>query len=198
MDYDKNVYHLVTIGNVTFTVENAQMVHYRNGDLIPNLKDSALWANAKTATDSGAWCYYNNTNNADSQKLYGKLYNWYAVNDVRGLAPQGFHVATTKDFDKLIANLDINIEGQELKSKHYWVSDADSAKPNRDKYGFAALPAGYRGGNFYFLGYYGYFWSSTEYVSNDAYYQYLSYDNARTGRSNVSKLLGFSVRFVRD
>lgn len=201
-DIDGNIYHTVTIAAMTFTVENAQMTHYRNGDPIRNLKSSTDWKNAKTAKDSGAWCYYDNTNNKDTQKNYGKLYNWYAVKDPRGLAPKGFHVPTVKDFAKLVANLDMNVECQELKSAQYW-NDADCNKPNRNKSGFTALPAGNRyflGDAFYKMGEDGSFWSSTEYNSDAADCLSLFFDSYSFGVTrNVSdKLAGLSVRFVQD
>lgn len=199
-DIDGNLYHTVTIGIVTFTVENAQMTHYRNGDIIRNLKTNTDWQNAKTTKDSGAWCYYENTTNVDSQKNYGKLYNWYAVKDVRGLAPKGWHVATNKDFDKLKVNLTINIEGQEIKSAYYWKEDnADSTKSNRNSTRFTALPAGYRyRGVFFSMGSNSSFWSSTEDDSNDAAYHYLNSNFSGIYKNTAHKLDGLSVRFVKD
>ena len=83
----------VVIGNQEWMKKNLDVSMYRNGDLIPEVKDKQEWINLTT----GAWCYYNN----DSQngKLYGKLYNWYAVNDSRGLAPEGFHVPTIDELN---------------------------------------------------------------------------------------------------
>ncbi len=205
--YDGFTYHAITIGGVTFTVENARNTCFSNGDTIRNAQKSAEWkdsTNTKIAaktSDTGAWCYYNNTNNLDTQKIYGKLYNWYAVKDARGLAPKGYHVATTADFNRLISNLGAtDAVGQKLKSAHHWTNDGDSSKLNRDKYGFAALPAGlrYKEGNFNNLGIYGCFWSSTESSGINASYYYLTYNDSNVYKVDDSKLLGFSVRFVRD
>lgn len=205
--YDGFTYHTVTIpGAGTWTVENAQVTHFRNGELIRNAKTNAEWKDStekkinNTISDTGAWCYYNNTNNADTQKIYGKLYNWYAVKDARGLAPQGWRVATDADFTNL-KNVLGDSAGQKLKSALYWTADAGSTKPNRNSTGFTAVPAGYRGSNGGFddIGSFGDFWSSTEdVVSGNAWYQFLGYNDAGTSRDNFNKLLGFSVRFVRD
>lgn len=208
LTYDGFTYSTVTIPCAgTWTVENARNTHFRNGDPIRNAKTNAEWQdstnkkiNAKTS-DTGAWCYYNNTNNTDTQNIYGKLYNWYAVKDARGLAPKGWRVATDADFTKLITALGgPGYSADKLKSVGYWTGDAHSQNPNRNSSGFTAVPAGYRfnSGNFGSIGSYGHFWSSTEGSSGSAWYQYLSYDDAGTYRSTSSKLLGFSVRFVRD
>ena len=88
-------YPAITIGNQVWMTRNLDVDLYRNGDSIPEVRDSATWANLTT----GAWCYYNN--NSDTGKVYGKLYNWYAVNDLRGLAPTGKHVPSVSEWDTL-------------------------------------------------------------------------------------------------
>jgi uncharacterized protein (TIGR02145 family) len=85
----------VKIGDQIWMTENLNVDHYRNGDPIPEVKDPVEWAKLKT----GAWCYYDNE--PENGKKYGKLYNWYAVNDPRGLEPEGWHVPTNTEFDKL-------------------------------------------------------------------------------------------------
>ena len=67
----------VVIGTQEWTVKNLDVSRYRNGDIIPEVKDHKKWVELKT----GAWCYYNN--DPENGKIYGKLYNWYAVNDPR-------------------------------------------------------------------------------------------------------------------
>jgi hypothetical protein len=85
----------VIIGTQEWTVKNLDVSTYRNGDIIPEVKDPKKWANLKT----GAWCYYNN--DPKNGAIYGKLYNWYAVNDPRGLAPEGFRIPTIFELEKL-------------------------------------------------------------------------------------------------
>ncbi|HEV7621116.1 MAG TPA: FISUMP domain-containing protein, partial [Flavisolibacter sp.] len=74
----------ITICNQTWMVENLDVSNYRNGDPIPQVKDQQTWVDLTTS----AWCWYNN-DSAKYGSIYGKLYNWYAVNDPRGLAPKG-------------------------------------------------------------------------------------------------------------
>ncbi len=89
-DIDGNVYHTVTIGTQVWMVENLKTSRYRNGDNIPQIPDATEWAGLNT----GAWCLYN----SDYNGVYGKLYNWYVVNDPRGLCPSGWHVPTATDW----------------------------------------------------------------------------------------------------
>src|SRR5262245_42075520 len=76
----------VKIGKQVWKIKNLNVSHYRNGDPIPQVKNNAKWA----ALTTGAWCWYNN--DSANGAVYGKLYNWYAVNDPRGLAPEGWHI----------------------------------------------------------------------------------------------------------
>ena len=85
----------VTIGTQTWTSKNLNVGTYRNGDKIPQVQDKNAWAKLKT----GAWCYYENK--AANGTTYGKLYNWYAVNDPRGLAPFGYHIPTEAEWTLL-------------------------------------------------------------------------------------------------
>lgn len=94
-DIDGNVYHTVKIGAYVWMVENLKVTHYRNGDVIPNVKNDSLWSYLKT----GAYCNYNNDTNI--AKTYGRLYNWYAVNDRKNIAPKGWHIATTEEWKML-------------------------------------------------------------------------------------------------
>lgn len=84
----------ILIGNQTWTKKNLDVATYRNGDAIPQVQDST-WETLTT----GAWCYYEN--NTDNGTTYGKLYNWYAVNDPRGLAPNGYHIPTDAEWTTL-------------------------------------------------------------------------------------------------
>ena len=87
-DIDGNAYHTVAIGKQVWLVENLKVTRYRNGDQIPNVSDNKQWCNLTT----GAYCNYNN--DANNVTTYGRLYNWYAVHDIRNIAPKGWHVAT--------------------------------------------------------------------------------------------------------
>ncbi len=111
-DIDGNIYKIVTIGNQTWTKSNLNVSRYRNGDPIPQVQDPSQWANLTT----GAWCYYNN--DPANGLIYGKLYNWYAVNDPRGIAPIDWHVPSDAEWTILTDFLGgINVAGGKMKAK---------------------------------------------------------------------------------
>jgi len=184
----------VTICNQVWMTKNLDVTSYRNGDAIPQVTDSSTWANLT----SGAWCYYNN--DAANGPIYGKLYNWYAVNDTRGLAPTGYHVPSDAEWTTLETCLGGNlVAGGAMKEVGYthWLSPNTGATNSS---GFAGLPGGARGGNisFCFIGYEGYWWSSTEYITSSALYRGLNFNVSDLFRGYGSKTVGFSVRCLRD
>jgi len=147
---------------------------------------------------TGAWCYYNN--DPSNNCIYGKLYNWYAVNDPRGLAPVGWNVPTGAEFTTLITALGgESVAGGKMKvtGTTTWQSP-NTAATNTS--GWAGLPGGYRNnsGEFINIGNYGDWWSSTAFGSTDAFSRYLYYNYASANRSNFLKTFGLSVRCVRD
>ncbi len=196
-DFDGNIYQTIQIGNQLWMAENLKVTHYRNGDPIPHLTDNDDW----TSTTNGAYCYYNNNSaNADT---YGALYNWYAVDedDSRGLAPEGWHVPTDDDWQTLVDFLGgSSVAGGKMKETGtaHWISPNTGAT---NESGFTALPGGYRyynNGYFGYIGYTAYFWSSTEYDSNNAWNRLLYYDYSGVARYSYYKYYGFSIRCVRD
>lgn len=94
-DIDGNVYHTIVIGTQTWMLENLKTTKYSNGDPIPNITDSLTWVSLET----GAYCNYNNDEN--NSVIYGRLYNWYSVNDSRKLAPVGWHVPNDSEWRTL-------------------------------------------------------------------------------------------------
>ena len=191
-DIDGNVYNIITIGTQVWLVENLKVTHYRNGDSIPNVTDNTQWF----SLNSGAYCDYNNDLNHVS--TYGRLYNWYAVNDNRCLAPAGWHVPSDAEWNILINYLGgFSVAGGALKETILWQSPNTGATNSS---GFSALPGGYRdnSSNFYNIGNIASFWSSTAYSTSWAYYRSLSYDNAVVFHSNCYRIYGLSVRCVRD
>ncbi|MEI6089554.1 MAG: FISUMP domain-containing protein [bacterium] len=178
---------------------NLNVDHYRNGDPIPEVQDPTDWINLKT----GAWCYYNNDPGMEAK--YGKLYNWYAVHDPRGLAPQGWHISSDTDWRDLEFCLGgVTIAGAKLKSTGS-IENGDGLwyNPNTeatDEFGFSALPGGYRFayGAFDNLGSSGYWWSSSEYDKANAWLRGMSYTTTSVTRSYSKKENGFSVRCIKD
>jgi len=205
-DIDGNVYQTVKIGDQWWMAENLKVTHYRDGSAIFNVTDTTAWSNMTT----GAYCNYeNNATNADT---YGRLYNWYAIDDSRDISPTGWHVPTDAEWKELEKFLGMsqtdadntgwrgNDEGGKLKETGivHWKSPNTGAT---NKSGFSALPAGYRfiDGSYSGIIYDGYWWSATESgSSNYAWYRLIHYSNSDVHRSNTHKRLGFSVRCVKD
>jgi len=184
----------VTIGSQIWTNPNLDVVTYRNGDIIPQVTDPTAWA----ALTTGAWCYYNN-DPANNTK-YGKMYNWYAVNDIRGLAPIGYHVPTDAEWTVLTTYLGgTTVAGSKMKE----VGTTNWNSPNTDATNmslFTGLPGGNRdiNGNYFDVGNYGNWWSSTEYNINTAWGRYLYNSSGNVQRTNYYKKDGLSVRLIKD
>jgi len=169
-DIDGNVYKTVKIGNQWWMAENLKVTRYRNGDPIPNITDNHTWVDLST----GAYCNYNN--DISNVATYGRLYNWYAVDESRNIAPAGWHVPTDDEWKQLEIYLGMSPteadethwrgtdEGGKLKETGttHWYSPNTGAT---NESGFTALPGGYRvSGGFSSLGFGAYFWSSTVFL----------------------------------
>jgi len=178
----------VKIGDQVWMVENLNVDHYRNGDSIPEVKNQYEWRNLKT----GAWCYYKN--NPDNGNKYGKLYNWYAVNDPRGLAPKGWHVPTKDEF--LILRESVTDNSNSLKA----IGEGSGSGAGTNSTGFSALFGGYRGyyGYFYYAGYDSYLWSSSLGNAPFASSIYLYSTGNYIFFYDFDKVYGFTVRCIKD
>jgi hypothetical protein len=177
----------VTIGSQVWTATNLDVSTYRNGDSIPQVQSQYYWGNLTT----GAWCYYENKT-ANGTK-YGKLYNWYAVNDPRGIAPKGYHIPTDEEWTILTDNLGgEELAGAKMKSRSGWLNNSNGTNTS----GFAALPGGRRDGDgtFYFIGTDGYWWSSGD-ENDDAWVRGLT---GSLYKGSFNRSSGFSVRCLRD
>jgi uncharacterized protein (TIGR02145 family) len=136
----------IQIGSQIWAKQNLDVSTYRNGDTIPQVTDPMEWSNLTT----GAWCYYNN--DPELGKIYGKLYNWYALTDTRELAPEGWKIPSDSDWNILSNYLGgDSIAGGKLKSTgtNYWLN---SNYYGTNDYGFDALPSGCRGEDGTFAG----------------------------------------------
>ncbi len=198
----------VTIGTQTWTSKNLDESKFRNGEAIPLAKTNAEWETAGR-NKQPAWCYYENKE--EKGTTYGKLYNWYAVNDPRGLAPNGYHIPTDEEWATLITYLGgSSIAGGKMKNTSGWKSNGYGTNES----GFAGLPGGFRwfnGGFGYSIGNDGEWWSSSEdgttNPSNGNLYALsirLYNHDGSAGRCSYgweafgSKGKGFSVRCLRD
>jgi len=188
----------VKIGTQIWMIRNLDVDHYRNGDPIPNVTDAKVWAHLKT----GAWCYYRN-NPANGAK-YGKLYNWYAVNDKRGLAPLGWHIPTDEEWTKFGNYVRrLRSKGHKLKSTDtlengHYIWRNSKMKPTNES-GFSALPGGYRNnsGSFCFVGQISSWWSSSESSKSYAWSRDLD-SRTELFRYYFKKTSGYSVRIIKD
>jgi len=187
----------VKIGNQEWMTDNLNVETFRNGDMIPQAKTSGEWLQAGKEGQP-AWCYYEN--DLEYGKIYGKLYNWYAVKDSRQLAPPGWHVASHDEWQILIDH----DGGQEVAAGSlketgmtHWKSPNKGAT---NKHGFSALPGGHRDpeGNFYNLGHYATFWSATACSKKNAWKRHMSRGDMKVYLDCFNKVAGFSVRCVRD
>lgn len=208
IDIGGNVYQTVKIGDQWWMAENLKVTHYRNGDAIPNVTDGTEWTNLTT----GAYCEYDN--NSENVETYGRLYNWYAVNDSRNIAPEGWHVPSDEEWKQLEMYLGMSQseadntgwrgtdQGSQLAGNaDLWSGDLENNTAFGSS-GFAALPGGYRSGGSGYGGtqgtYAASFWSATEHGSLSAWSRELCYLYSGVGRGYSDKESGFSVRCVRD
>jgi uncharacterized protein (TIGR02145 family) len=185
----------VTLGTQVWMGRNLNVRHYRNGDKIPQVKDPAKWATLTT----GAWCWYNN--DSATGAVYGKLYNWYAINDPRGLAPEGWHIPSDSEWLAVATFLSENPHNAGGKMKEsgptHWL-DPNVGATNSS--GLKALPGGYRSelGQFYYINFLGYWWSSTQHGTKRAYCRRLVCYGGFIDRMSYENEKGFSVRCVKD
>jgi len=205
-DIDGNKYDSVILGDQIWMVQNLRVTHYRNGDKITMQTKSEKWS----SHDVGHWCNYNNK--SSNSFTYGRLYNMAAVNDSRGLAPEGWRVASFEDWKKLkdyliksgynfnAGDTISNKIGISLAAKSSWdefkgegLIGNDLASNNKS--GFSALPGGGRDETGFFGGIKraGIWWTST-----GVYYFSLSFDSDSLKMKDESGTAGFSVRCVKD
>lgn len=192
-DIDGNVYHTVTIGSQVWLVENLKTTKYSNGDPIPNIPDASAWK----SLNSGAYCDHNN--DPAFSDTYGKLYNWYAVNDARKIAPAGWHVPSDEEWSTLINHSGgLTKAGGNLKESGivHWPNPNTGASNTT---GFTALPGGYRDDLAAFNPLAsGYWWSSTEYGISGAWSRNMSYVSASVVRADANRRYGYAIRCIKD
>lgn len=178
---------VVKIGKQIWTSENLSISTFRNGDVIPEAKTADEWKKAYIEKKA-VWCYYNN--DEKNGKLYGKLYNFYAVQDSRGIAPNGFHIPTEKEWNQLISTVGgIENAGKSLKATEGW---CNSGNGNNDSH-FSGKPGGFRddSGEYVNIECGGYWWTSGNIVN------FLNWSTSSIGKNN-GKMGGFSVRCVKN
>jgi uncharacterized protein (TIGR02145 family) len=193
-DIDGNVYKTVKIDNQVWMASNLKTTKYNDGTTIPLVTDNSTWNDLITP----GYCWYNNDAIAN-KSIYGALYNWYTVKTGM-LCPTGWHVPTDLEWMALTNYLEgWSVSGGKLKETgtSHWRSPNTAAT---NEMSFAAVPGGARGdsGGFGNLGDFGFWWSSSEYSTTNAWYRNMGYDYSDVVRLNYNKLYGFSVRCLRD
>lgn len=185
----------VEIGKQIWMSENLNVERFRNGDLIPQAKTDEEW---ETAGENGepAWCYYNN--DSKMGKKYGKLYNWYAVYDSRGLAPKGWRIPSDRDWSELVEYLGKDNAGLKMKSTNNWKDNGNGTNES----GFSGFPGGYRYYDGLFAGHTigGGWWSSTLSIKDsDIAICHILNNNAEHLRKHRCGLYdGNSVRCIKN
>jgi uncharacterized protein (TIGR02145 family) len=138
-DIDNNTYSFVSMGEHLWTTSNLKVTHFRNGEAIPQAQGAADWLKA-TKTKSPAWCYYEDAQGIDQTTV---LYNWYAVNDPRGLAPDGTHIPSINEWTNLINTIGgIKKCARIFKSTEGWITPQATLTHPYNL--FNALPVGCR------------------------------------------------------
>tara|TARA_B110000438_G_scaffold37018_1_gene36823 strand:- start:462 stop:1175 length:714 start_codon:yes stop_codon:yes gene_type:complete len=195
VDYDGNSYATVQIGNQLWMSENLKTTHYNNGDEIPTNLDDSSWESANYGTVA---IYDDQEINIDT---YGRLYNWYAVVDNRGVCPENFHVPTHSEYILLTSYLGGNdIAGGKMKEaglEHWDIPNTGATNES----GFSGLPGGYRNtsGAYVDMSSLGVFRSSSEANSSQAWVHSLWYEDAVVYPNfSMAKNSGNSVRCVGD
>ena len=184
-------FETIQIGNQTWMQENLDVERFRNGDLIPKVSDFEEWRKSYE-NEQPAWCYYEN-DSILGQK-HGKLYNWYAVTDPRGLSPVGFHVPNKDEWEILF---DTFKDTAIANSIDFWKNDVQN-----DHKGFRAIPSGGRFEEaaveiFYYLNAEAWWWTTTEMDQHMAFC--VSYNMKYDARiSDYYKHTGMSVRCMKD
>ncbi len=208
---EDNNYPSVKIGGQKWMTENLNVDKFRNGDPIPEAQSESEWK--KAGEDSQpAWCYYDNY--PANGGIYGKLYNWFAVNDPRGLALEGWHVPSDGEWTVLTEYLGGKEIGEIINGIPFWYTPSAGGKmkstgtqywksPNKDatnSSGFSGLPGGLRGyrGGFVYVGNAGGWWSSSELNANKAWTRTLGCYGGSVDRGHYSRSSGLSVRCLRD
>jgi uncharacterized protein (TIGR02145 family) len=200
-DIDGNLYNTVIIGSQVWMKENLNVSKFSNGDPIPTNLDNNLWGNLGVPSFSS----YNN--DASNFSIYGKLYNWYAVSDQRGLCPTGWHIPSDSEWFTFE-----NFLGGAVADKIKTVGTLQAGtglwnEPNgaSNQSGFSGKPAGLRStqGTFVEIGNYGLWWSSTIYppLGTGTYYSWsrsVSIYSAGLQRGQTDHRSGISVRCLKN
>jgi uncharacterized protein (TIGR02145 family) len=187
-------YRVVKIENLEWMLDNLDVSRFRNGDPVPEARTADEWSLAGRE-GKPAWCYYENDSSRGT--VYGKLYNWYAVTDPRGLAPEGWHISTDAEWRRVTDFLGgEDAAGTMMKNGSGWENDGNGSNTS----GFTGLPGGCRdlNGTFSGLGTIAFWWTTTGYDRELAWYRCIDISPYYVYRTSYYKMNGLSVRCIRD
>ncbi len=190
--------HSVEIGGQIWKNKNLNVCHYRNLKKIPEAKTKEEWLKYGKE-GKGCWCYDSVTYNR--RKAYGRIYNWYAVNNKRGLAPLGWRVPYANEWETLFNSCGgETMAGRALKSTKLWRPEPGAPCPGIDSFGFNAIPGGSRDTNGFFTD--GNAYATWLTATSNADYPYaanrgLAWDRCNVGKTEDLKSYGYSVRCVK-
>jgi uncharacterized protein (TIGR02145 family) len=203
-DYDNNNYPIVEIGTQVWMAENLKTTKYNDGTAIPNETDNTAWRSLTT----GAYSDYDNT--PSTSITYGRLYNWYTVDNNAGtkvasnggknVCPTGWHVPADAEWSTLTTYLGgVSVAGGKLKETGttHWTSPNTGAT---NETGFTALPCGFHDydGTYDGIGNYGDWWSSTVFSTISAFNRDMYHDLSDVYRLADNNQSGFAVRCLQD
>lgn len=194
IDIDGNIYNTINIGSQCWMLENLKTTHYNDGTTIPNTTANLSWKNLRT----GGFCFYENdtSNNA----MYGKLYNWYAVNTNK-LSPTGWHIPSNDEWNILIEYLGgFLVAGAKMKTTTLWNPPNIGTSNSSNSSGFTGIPAGDRfvNGTFASMGFSANFWTTTDTDSSYATSINLNYDGPFVYNIDIVKGNGLSIRCIKN
>ncbi len=183
----------VEIGTQIWCTRNLDVSNYRNGDAIPEIQNAEEWK----YTITGAWCHYENK--TANGVVYGKLYNWYAITDARGLAPLGYHIPNYIECQVLLDFLELGTKlltepALKIKSAKGWKENGNNSTL------FSALPGGYRDDTSIFRdkGHNAYFWSYDETYPSKFYLMGSVLGSFFNDLNYNAKANAYSVRCIKD
>ena len=200
-DIDGNIYNTVQIGNQCWTQSNLKVSKYRNGDSITYVTDNLLWSQN---VGFGSCCHYDNHLYFDTIGV-GRLYNGYAVLDIRGLCPTGWHIPVDADWTTLENAVGgSSVAGIALKSSSTNIGlggwPPNPLVINSNTSGFTALSAGFRDvfGGFVDFGRGGGWWSASRIDSLSLWSRRPDCCSNNWLRMPGNQIGGFSVRCLKN
>ncbi|WP_339610430.1 fibrobacter succinogenes major paralogous domain-containing protein [uncultured Planktosalinus sp.] len=184
----------IAIGNQIWSSKNLAVTNFKNGDPISQAKTREDWIQAgKDCTP--AWSFYENQ--PDIAKKSGVLYNWYAVTDPRGLAPEGWRIPTKEDFSELQRFLGgKDVAGKKIKATSFWFRNGHGDNSS----GFNGIGGGNRDfeGYFFYIGRVACWWTTTAYDTYNAWYFFTDYGSDAFKEYGGGKIMGMSVRSIKE